>query len=122
MTKNVFLIFEGNELEIYSYLDASFQLNIDYRKSQSGYVFTLNGGAVSWKSSKQETIVDYTIEAEYIFTSETVKKTIWIKKFITELSVVPNIIDQVALYCDNNRAIAQTKEPRSHQRSKYVLR
>jgi hypothetical protein len=122
MINNVFLIFEGNELEIYSYLDASFQLNIDYRKSQSGYVFTLNGGAVSWKSSKQETIVDYTIKAEYIFTSETVKKAIWIKKFITELSVVPNIIDQVALYCDNNRAIAQTKEPRSHQRSKYVLR
>ena len=26
------------------------------------------------------------------------------------------------MYCDNNRAIAQAKEPRSHQRSKHVLK
>ena len=26
------------------------------------------------------------------------------------------------LYCDNNGAIAQVKEPRSHQRSKHILR
>ena len=26
------------------------------------------------------------------------------------------------LYCDNNGAIAQAKEPRSHQRSKHILR
>ena len=26
------------------------------------------------------------------------------------------------VYCDNNGAIAQVKEPRSHQRSKYILR
>ena len=25
------------------------------------------------------------------------------------------------LYCDNNGAIAQVKEPRSHQRSKHIL-
>ena len=26
------------------------------------------------------------------------------------------------LYCDNNGAIAQAKEPRSHQKSKHILR
>ena len=26
------------------------------------------------------------------------------------------------VYCDNNGAIAQAKEPRSHQRSKHILR
>ena len=26
------------------------------------------------------------------------------------------------LFCDNNGAIAQAKEPRSHQRSKHILR
>ncbi len=39
-----------------------------------------------------------------------------------ELSVVPSIVNPVTLYCDNNGAIAQAKEPRSHQRSKHVLR
>jgi hypothetical protein len=33
ITKNVFLVFGGNELEVHGFLDASFQLDIDYRKS-----------------------------------------------------------------------------------------
>ena len=36
--------------------------------------------------------------------------------------MVPSIIDPTPLYCDNNGAITQAKEPRSHQRSKHVLR
>ena len=31
-------------------------------------------------------------------------------------------MDTIDLYCDNNGAIAQAKEPRSHQRSKHILR
>jgi hypothetical protein len=30
--------------------------------------------------------------------------------------------EPILLYCDNNGAIAQAKEPRSHHRSKHVLR
>ena len=36
--------------------------------------------------------------------------------------MVPSIVNPVPLYCDNNGAIAQAKEPRSHQRSKHILR
>ena len=44
------------------------------------------------------------------------------KKLIFELGVVPSIEDSVPLLCDNNGAIAQAKEPRSHQKSKHILR
>ncbi|KAK8705149.1 hypothetical protein V6N13_048757 [Hibiscus sabdariffa] len=54
--------------------------------------------------------------------SEAAKEAVWIKKFVTELGVVPSISDAMELYCDNNGAIAQAKEPRSHQRSKHILR
>ncbi|KAK8680653.1 hypothetical protein V6N13_109593 [Hibiscus sabdariffa] len=54
--------------------------------------------------------------------SEAAKEAVWIKKFITELGVIPSISDAVDLYCDNNGAIAQAKEPGSHQRSKHILR
>ena len=85
-------------------------------------MFILNGGADSWKSSKQETTADSTTEAEYIAASDAAKEAIWIKKFINELGVVSSIADPIHLYCDNNGAIAQAKESRSHQRSKHVLR
>ena len=44
------------------------------------------------------------------------------KKFIIELGVVPSITNPINLYCDNNGVITQAKEPRSHQRSKHILR
>ncbi|KAK8696520.1 hypothetical protein V6N13_001654 [Hibiscus sabdariffa] len=122
-TKDVFLVYGGEEeLRIKGYTDASFQIDKDDSRSQSGFVFCLNGGAVSWKSSKQDTVADSTTEAEYIAASEAAKEAVWIKKFITELGVIPSISDAVDLYCDNNGAIAQAKEPRSHQRSKHILR
>ncbi|OIT07435.1 hypothetical protein A4A49_55079 [Nicotiana attenuata] len=42
-------------------------------------------------------------------------------KFLTELGVLPSIEGVVPLLCDNIGAIAQAKEPRSHQKSKQVL-
>jgi len=122
-TKDSFLIYGGQEeLAVIGYTDASFQTDKDDFRSQSGYVFCLNGGAVSWKSSKQDTVADSTTEAEYIAASSVAKEVVWIKKFISELGIVPSIVDPIGLYCDNNGAIAQAKEPRSHQRSKHILR
>ena len=121
-TKDVFLIYGDGDLIVEGYSDVSFQSNRDDSKSQSGYMFTMNGGAVSWMSSKQETTMDSTTESEYIVAFEAAKEGVWIKKFITELGVVPSIVHPILLYCDNNGAIAQAKEPRSHQRSKHVLR
>ncbi|KAK2357253.1 secreted RxLR effector protein [Trifolium repens] len=121
-TKDQFLIYGDSELSLKGYTDASFASDKDDSKSISGYVFTLNGGAISWKSSKQATVADSTTEAEYIAASEAAKEAVWMKKFISELGVVPSIKDAVPLLCDNNGAIAQAKEPRSHQKSKHILR
>ena len=49
---------------------------MDDSKSISGYVFTLNDGAVSWKSSKQQIVSDSITEAEYITASEVIKKAV----------------------------------------------
>ncbi|KAI3672996.1 hypothetical protein L6452_39102 [Arctium lappa] len=49
-------------------------------KSQSGFVFIMNGGAVSWMSSKQSVVAQSTTESEYIAASEAAKEAAWIKK------------------------------------------
>ena len=53
-TKDAFLLYGGkeDELVINGYTDVSFQTNKDDFRSESGYVFYLNGGAVSWRCSK----------------------------------------------------------------------
>ncbi|KAJ8752227.1 hypothetical protein K2173_003863 [Erythroxylum novogranatense] len=77
-TKDIFLVYGGTELRVQGYSDANFQSDQDDSRSQSGYIFTLCGGA----------------------------EAVWIKKFIIELGVVPSIVDPIVVYCDNNGAIA----------------
>ena len=54
MTKDIFLIYGdgASDLHVKGYTDVSFQSDRDDSKSQSGYVFTLNGKAISGKISK----------------------------------------------------------------------
>ncbi|KAL0405721.1 UNVERIFIED_CONTAM: hypothetical protein Slati_3886000, partial [Sesamum latifolium] len=54
--------------------------------------------------------------------SEVAKEAVWMKNYIEELGVVPSIAEPVAIFCNNNGAIAQAKEPRSHYHSKHILR
>ena len=63
----------------------------DDSKSQTGYVFLLNGGAVSWRSSKQSVVAGSTCEAEYIAASEAANEGVWMKEFISDLGVIPSI-------------------------------
>ena len=122
-TKEMLLVYGGEqELKVRGYSDASFQTDRDDSKSQSGWVFTLNGGAVTWKSSKQDTVALSTCESEYIAASEASKEATWIKNFIGDLGVVPSNEDPIEIFCDNEGAVALTKEPRDHGRSRHIKR
>ncbi|GJR56559.1 retrotransposon protein, putative, ty1-copia subclass [Tanacetum coccineum] len=68
------------------YCDAGFETDRDDIKSQTVYVFVLNGGAIDWKSSKQSTTAMSATEAEYIATLEVEMEAVWIMKFILELA------------------------------------
>ncbi|KAL0359924.1 UNVERIFIED_CONTAM: Secreted RxLR effector protein [Sesamum angustifolium] len=118
----MFLIYGGGELILEGYSDTSFQSDDDDVKSQSGFVVKLNGGVVAWKSFKQATTTDSTTKAEYIAASKVAKEAVWMKKYIQESGVVPSIAEPIVIFCDNNGVIAQEKEPRSHHRSKHILK
>jgi hypothetical protein len=121
-TKHYFLVYGSEDLTVPGYTDSDFQSDIDDRRSTSGFVFLLGKGAFSWRSFKQSTTADSTTEAEYVAASEAAKEAVWIRKFLQELEVVPSIEAPIPLYCDNNGAIAQAVEPRSHQRTKHIER
>ena len=116
------LVHSGGDLNPIGYTDSDFQSDKDSRKSTSGSIFTLGGGAVVWRSIKQSSISDSTMEAEYIAACEAAKELVWLKKFYTDLEVVPNMEKPLVLYCDNSGAVANFKEPRSHKRGKHIER
>ncbi|KAI9174943.1 hypothetical protein LWI28_025107 [Acer negundo] len=60
-----------------------------FKKSTSGAVFTIGGGAVIWRSIKQSCIADSTMEAEYVAACEAAKEAVWLRQFLIDLEVVP---------------------------------
>ena len=93
---------------------------MDDSKSQTGYVFILNGGAVSWCSSKQSVVAGSTCEAEYIAASEAANEGVWMKEFISDLGVIPSALGPMKVF--NTGAIALAKESRFHKRTKHIKR
>ncbi|RVW92501.1 Retrovirus-related Pol polyprotein from transposon TNT 1-94 [Vitis vinifera] len=66
-TKDYMLTYRrSSHLEIVGYLNSNFAGCLDSRRSTSGYIFMLAGGAVSWKSLKQTLIASSTMEAKFI--------------------------------------------------------
>ncbi|GJR38489.1 retrotransposon protein, putative, ty1-copia subclass [Tanacetum coccineum] len=108
--------------------DAGFETDRDDTKSQTGYVFVLNGGAVDWKSSKQSTTAMSATESEYIAASEAAMEAVWIRKFISGLGIVPTINEPLNMYCDNSAAVHYANEPgvqkgaRHYQRRYHYVR
>ena len=90
-TRDYMLVYSGRDLNPIGYTDSDFQLDKDSRKSTSGSIFTLGGRAVVWRSIKQSSIADSTMEAEYIAACEAAKESVWLKKFYIDLEVVPNM-------------------------------
>ena len=86
------------ELTVNGYVDESFDTDPYDCKSQTGYIFLLNGGAVSWCSSKKSVVVGSTCEAVYIAASEAATEGVWMKEFITDLGVIPNASCPMTLY------------------------
>ena len=62
------------------------------------------------------------MEVEYIAALEAAKKVMWLKNFLMDLEVVPSAQSAITLYCDNSRAVANSKEPKSHKRGKHIER
>ena len=95
----------SDTLEIEEYSDADFAEDIENRKSTPGYVFTLAGGAISWKSSKQSVTASSMMYAEFVGCYEASGQVEWLKKFIPDLRVVDNIQRPLRMYCDNEPVV-----------------
>jgi hypothetical protein len=109
------------ELSVKGYVDASFDTNPDDLKSQTGYVIMLNGGAVSWRSCKQDLMAQSTMESEYMAASKAASEGVWLRKFVIKLGGFPSMGDPVDNLCNNTAAIANTKELRAHFVVKHIL-
>ena len=89
-TKNTGMLYKG-ESKISAmpkpvcYTDSDWAGDRDKRRSTGGFVVMLCGGAVSWKTQKQDIVALSTTEAEYIALTEASKEVIWMRRLLRKI-------------------------------------
>ena len=122
-TKDLWLLYGGQgEMDgvgdgIVGYADADGSMAED-RHAVSGYAFIIDGGAVSWSSKRQEIISLSTTESEYVAAAHATKEALWLRQLVGQ--VFAPLRDPTPLFCDNQSAIALTKDQQFHARSKHI--
>jgi len=88
------------------------------RKSILGFVVIFKGGAVSWRSKKQTSVVLLTVEAEFIAASMAVKKILWHQRFFQSLGMYGS--QGTPLLIDNQGVLDLIKSGQINDRTKHI--
>ena len=120
-TKDYMLIYKHvQDLQLVGYSDSDFAGCQDEKKSTTGYIFKLAGGAVSWKSEKQKLIASSTMQAEFVACFSATTQAIWLRNLIKELTVFDFVDRPIQLYCDSNSAVLFINNNRGLKGSKHM--
>lgn len=120
-TKDYMLMFRRtDEFEVLGYSDSDYAGCLDSRKSTSGYIFMLAGGAVSWRSAKQTLTATSTMQAEFVACFEASSHGVWLKSFISGISIINSISKPLRILCDNTAAVFLAKNNKSGSRNKHI--
>ena len=117
---NLGISLSGNDhpLSLTAYCDADFAMDLDDRKSRSGFILFVNHGPVFWASRKQASCASSTTEAEYLAASSTTKEIIWHRRLLNSLGKPP--LSPTPLFTDNQSALRLIKNPEFHRRTKHI--
>eukprot|EP00253_Pinus_taeda_P036397 PITA_36397 len=75
-------------LDIHGFVDADWVGDLDQRRSTSGYVFNLFGGAINWMGKKQSVVALSTTEAEYMVATHVSKEAVWLQRLCSNMVLV----------------------------------
>jgi Reverse transcriptase (RNA-dependent DNA polymerase) len=105
--------------DIIGYSDADFASDEDDRKSYTGYVFIINGGAVTWSTHKQHTVAFSSMESEYMALSDAAREALARKQFFEELQI-PSASRPVPLLTDSQTALEISDNPAKYRQAKHI--
>ncbi len=119
-TKDFGILYDGKEsLITEGHADADWAGCRMTRKSTSGNIFLLAGGAVCWRSKKQTCVATSTCEAEYIACCLAAKEAVWLSRLLADLNNSP-IPEPITIYVDNDGAIDLAHNASINQKNKHI--
>ncbi|KAI3728566.1 hypothetical protein L6452_17204 [Arctium lappa] len=107
---------------IEGYSDANWISDIKDFRSTSGYVFTLGGAAISWKSSKQTVIARSTMESEFIVLDKCGEEAEWLRQFMEDIPKWPKPVTAICIHCDSQSAICRAQSTMYNGKFRHIRR
>jgi hypothetical protein len=87
-TMSLGIHYTGYQTILEGYCDANWISDADEIYGTSGYVFSLGGGSISWKSCKQTFLMRSTMEAELTTLDIASVEAEWLRELLMDLPVV----------------------------------
>lgn len=109
---------QSNNLSLFGYADATWADNRSERKSNSGRIFFLNGGTISWACNKQSIVAQSSCEAEYISISEAAKEAKWLRQLLEEMN--EHFSGPTLIYEDNQGCIEMVRDGKFSFKTKHI--
>jgi hypothetical protein len=107
----------GGDVTVTCYVDADFAGCRETRRSTTGYVIMLGGGAIDWRSKKQNTVALSSTEAEYMALADATTRLIWIRNILEEIGFKQGT---TTIYEDNNSCAFIANDAGSSDRTKHI--
>nr|AAX96807.1 retrotransposon protein, putative, Ty1-copia sub-class [Oryza sativa Japonica Group]ABA92798.1 retrotransposon protein, putative, Ty1-copia subclass [Oryza sativa Japonica Group] len=116
-TMELGLHYSGYPVILEGYSDSNWISDVDEIKATSGYVFTLGGGAVSWRSCKQTILTRSTMEAELAALDTATVEAEWLRDLLMDLPIVENPVPAILMNCDNQTVIVKVNSSKNNMKS-----
>ncbi len=104
--------------ELWVWVDADFAADLDTRRSHTGYILMVNGEAVSWKSTKQKSVLLSTAETEWYATSEAGKEIVYLRNILNDFGFEQ--VSPTMLYEDSRAVIVMVENPVNRKASRHI--
>ena len=104
--------------KLIGWVDSDFAADPDSRKSMTGYLFSLNGGAVSWRSSRQGGVTLSSAEAEFVAASQAGQEAVYLRALLRGFNFQQNGATEI--WEDNASCIMMSENPSNRDRTRHV--
>jgi hypothetical protein len=99
------------------YNDANWISDVDELYVTSGYVFTLDGVVVSWRSCKQTILTRSSMEAELTPLDTPTVEADWLRELLMDLPIIEKHLLTILMNCNNQTVIVKVDNSKDNMKS-----
>jgi hypothetical protein len=121
-TMNYDIHYSENPAVLEGYNDVNWISDVDELYAMSGYVFTLGGAAVSWRSCKQIILMRSIMETELAAPNTTNVEADRFRELLMDLPIVDKTLSAILMNFDSQTVIVKTDSSKDNMKSSRQLK